>query len=412
MKTFIWTIYSFLSKNKDFTFEQQKEMIDSYKEPNNDFERTYFNYNASIQGCSKFSLLIMDFLGIVVIPIFLMLYCINRLRKSISYNCFHHDAILINNNNRIGVKYDYEGRVPEELINQYSDFVVLKFDVFPRFTEGVISFPAFKIWFSFFFRHPFNGYINFRSLINIMAFNRLILEYSPKIIVNARAELNNISSLITLLCEKNDIEYINFMHGEVLTSINTAFVRFSKFYIWDEHYKEIFKWSRCPLNQFVVYKPAIYKQDIINSEKKPGYYITYYFSGDEKKRIDKNAENVLYLLNLFERKGYHCKVRPHPRWSNIEHLKHIFRNSYVEIEDPQKISVMDSITSSVYIIGTFSTVLSEAYYMNSTIVIDDITDKELYINLKKMKYILLSKPHMLFSELLQKNNIEIKYHTK
>ena len=81
-------------------------------------------------------------------------------------------------------------------------------------------------------------------------------------------------------------------------------------------------------------------------------------------------------------------------------LKEIFPNS-IEIEDVRRCSLADSLTESYYITGLRSTVLSQAYFSGKQIVIDDLSMRQEYLELKRRKYIIISRPHQLLSEIAE-----------
>ena len=383
--------------------DEQKKIIDSFPEPRDDFDRAYFNYQCNTRGMFPLTRVLLDFSCFFAVLLFVLLFIINRIfyRKKNE----KRDAIIICAANRVGQKYSYEGRIPEDLLKEYKNIIELKLDVFPKFTEGVFGINAFKTWLRFFIRHPFSGFINFRCLINIMAVNKLIITYSPKAIIIARAELNNISSIVSCFCELNHIRYINFMHGEMMATMNTAFVRFTNFYIWDKHYIKVLVWGRAPEDQFVVYQPSIYNFHVQKTYA-PQYDYTYILCGNEYTGIDETIRSVCDILKKLVGYGYKCKVRPHPRWSDIDELNRVFFGTGIDIENPKEINTEKSISDSKYVIGTFSTVLTEAFYMGIKIIIDDLSDPDLLKNLENSMYFLLDKKHELLSNVISKMEME------
>ena len=379
-------------------YSAQKKIIDSFKEPLSDFDRTDYNYicNKLIYGKNK-KIVLYEICSLFAIPVFIIIYTINRI---FIVKDKQQKTILIESTNRKGQKYNFDGRLPD-FDNSYQPIKIMKMGTFPKFKEGVIGKKAFLIFLKYSIRHPFNFFNNFRCLVNIMGYNKLLVKFSPKAIVNSRMELNHMANLITLLCEENKCEFINLMHGEVLYNVATSFVRFSKFYIWDEHYIDVFSWGRCPVDQFEVYQPEIFNLSL-NKETRPEYYITYIFLGDEKAGCDKNAPAVREILKKFVKQGKKCKIRPHPRWSDIEQLKQIFADTEITIEDPRKVNVAESLTNTEMVVGTFSTVMSEAFYSHKKIVLDDVSDKDVYQSLFERGYILINKPHELLSCLISK----------
>lgn len=388
-------------KNKLEEYHRQKVLIDSFPEPENDFERVDYNYKCNnFNSKVKLKKMFLNLVSTMAIPPFLLLYGCNRIIcRNKNKDKTQDGTIIIESSNRKGKMYDLEEMIPD-FGEKYEPVYEFKPGVFPKMTEGVLGWNSFKIFSKFFWRHPLEGFYNLRCLVNVMGYNKILHIYSPKAIVNSRMELNPMSSLITHLCEENECEFICFMHGEVMINIRTAFVRFSQFYVWDEHYVDVFNWARCDSNQFVVYFPKLYKLNDCTRVEKPEYYITYYLTGDEISGEDKNASQILDILNTIAKKDQRCKVRPHPRWSNIEKLKKIFAGSEIDIEDPGKVSLDYSILNSEIIVGTFSTVLTQAYYYGKKVYIDDVSDKELIDELDARKYFLINKNVGKISELM------------
>ena len=95
-----------------------------------------------------------------------------------------------------------------------------------------------------------------------------------------------------------------------------------------------------------------------------------------------------------------CKVRSHPRWSDISRIRELAEQYHIIYEDPKSVSVADSIMNAECIAGTYSTVLTEAYHSDCSIILDDMTDPEMYEYLNKAMFILCSKPHRRLSEML------------
>ena len=60
---------------------------------------------------------------------------------------------------------------------------------------------------------------------------------------------------------------------------------------------------------------------------------------------------------------------------------------------------MESISNADYIIGSYSTVLVQAYLAGKNVVMDDITFKKQFEKLADMKYILSQKKSLKLSQL-------------
>ena len=367
----------------------QKQIIDSFPEPKNDYDRTDFN----LQGVRTFSSynavsFVYTLAAAMAIPALLVLYSFNRLlwrhrKKNLG------KTIVIESHNRSGKAYDFDGRIPS-LSEKYQPVIEYKTGAFPGIKEGIIGIKALKLFIGFSLRHPFQCFTNLRCLINVMGYNKILYLHAPSAIVASRMELNPMSSLITNLCEANGCEFICFMHGEVMTNIATAFVRFSRFYVWDEHYIDVFSWGRCNKDQFVVYKPGIYSYNPTSLEQ-PEFFLTYYLTGDERIGVDLHIEEISRCLIQISKLGKKCKVRPHPRWSDMNTIVPLFKNTGIVVEHCNQISVEESISNSENVAGTFSSVLTQAYYYGKQVYIDDISDPQLIDELAERKYFLLSK---------------------
>lgn len=243
-------------------------------------------------------------------------------------------------------------------------------------------------------KHPLSYHYVFMIAKELFKISGLVDEYNPSAIVCYVNERNMASPLITSYLEKKNIEYISFMHGEYLLQLIQAYMKFSRYYVWDKHYIDMFNNDLlCKFDKIKVYTPAKYKNQYSTAD--PTYFCTYYFGGESDERIEKISK-IFYIL---EDLGYKCKVRPHPRRSNYNKIHDSFKNIY--IEDIRKVNLEKSLNNTEYVIGLNSTVLLEAYYGGKKVVIDDISEPERYKNLSKRKYIMLQKEHILLSSLLK-----------
>ena len=387
----IWKIFEYFASFDLPDTKEQKRIIDSFPAPECDYDRTYYNFNC-VKRKGRFW--VLNLIGIIGIPFMMLLYLINSIGCRPKEKA---DALMISSRNRIGFVYPYEDRFPEQLKEEFPNMKTLSFRAFPEFKSGVIGREALSYWWGFAARHPGSGFLNFRALITIMSVNRLVREYSPRAIINYRAENNNMTNLITGFLESGGREYINFMHGEILAEYRTAFVRLSRFYIWDEGYKNTLAWSRADDSDFYVYMPSIYNAEY-NIRDDYEYYMLYIFSGGFSKE-DRNDLEVMQLFADFQKKGLKCKVRPHPRWSDTERIRQLCEEYGVTYDDPKSVTTKESIDSARYIAGTISTVLTEAFYAGKEVVLDDVTNEEMYEEIKDKRFILLYKEHKMLSEL-------------
>ena len=101
-------------------------------------------------------------------------------------------------------------------------------------------------------------------------------------------------------------------------------------------------------------------------------------------------------------------MRPHPRFSNLDFIQKIFKD--IEVENYLEYNLDDSISDTLYIIGLNTTVLSQAYFSGKKVVIDNISMKNNFRDLKEKSYIMINRPHILLSNLI--NSIEMEDYTK
>lgn len=373
--------------------DEQKALIDSFPEPKDDIDRVYFHYKCRFHKAPRWKMFVLHLLGFAGIPVCLALYILNRLR---GVQPDKHDAVLIN---AMLPGMTYDDKLPPELREEFSDMHVLDLNDFPGIKTGIFSGRAFKYWLRLFLRHPLSGYVTFNCLTQLMNIERLIRIHAPKAIINYRVESTFASSMITRYCEEAGIEYICFMHGDYLVSKERAFARFSRMYLWDEHYIDIFTWARMPREQLRVYPPRTYYLDLPELPNGPAYDLTYYCSGG-----DAELPTVVDTLTRLSAAGKKCKVRPHPRFSDREKICSLLEPAGVYVEDALKLPLAQSIANTRYVAGKCSTVLSQAFYAGKSVVIDDISDVEFFESMADYRYIMLNKPHKLLSHILQECN--------
>ena len=234
-------------------------------------------------------------------------------------------------------------------------------------------------------------YFALKILLKISTYRYNIEKYSPRIFL-VTSEYSWTSSLLTEFCEKNMIFHINYMHGDKSYYIRDSFFKFHRCYIWDEHYKKIF----CELKAFEKqFRIIEYSSFISKIEIKEKLYNTYYLQADET--IEDINKIIKILKSLEIKTGYMGKIRCHPVYTS-QKIKKIIPTEMLDLEK----NIYYSIGMSNYIISKTSTVLYEAYIMESNnIVIDDFTqDKNNYNYLKELKWISIFKPHQRLSEII------------
>lgn len=376
-------------ETKKMSLEERKRLVDSFPEPRDDIDRTAFQYRCRFVNARKGKMLLFNIAGFFAAPVLALLYLLNHLSCRQKE---HHNAVLINEKFLAGMSY--QNKMPPQLYEEFGEVHPLDFDKYPDLVKGVLNGKALGCWWKLFVRHPLSGFMNLLCLVHIASMNRIIIEHSPRAVVNYMSEFNFASSLLTHFCEEQGIEYICFMHGDYLVNEGRAFVRYSRMYLWDEHYRGVFNWSRCPEEQYRFYFPEMYNLRLPETGGEPEYYLTYYFSGN-----DNSAQVVLDVMKACTRAGKKCKVRPHPRYTDIPMVKAMFEEAGILVEEPLELKLEDSVANTQCVAARCSTVLTQAYYAGKDVVIDDISDPQFYREMKDSLFIMTDKPHRLLSEL-------------
>lgn len=209
------------------------------------------------------------------------------------------------------------------------------------------------------------------------------------------SEYSFCSSILTNFCEARGAKHINVMHGEKLYNMRDSFFRFSEFFIWDTRYESLFLDLGASPGQFIVEPPKKFS-DLstripLSSSDPPR--LTYYLQKESMAQL----QMILHILKRLAI-AYEIKVRLHPIYSVLEQVRSIFPSEW--IEDPRRSQFQESLTLSNVMVSKYSTVLFEGFWSGRIIVIDDLTDPDLYEYLCKARYIMIEKAHYRLSDLI------------
>lgn len=371
--------------------DEQKAFLNSFPEPKDDFERSYFKYRCLMFYCydkkSKIFINTISFFGLCLLLPYYRIRGLKLNKKISEYK--PKNRMLRKATQRIPI----DDIFPEEM-NNYKR--CCEYDTIP-YSSLFLTKDTYKLFRKIRSQHFFNFHYLLVMLIRLSQADYLLVKYSPKCIVTYVCEREFADPILTGLYKSHNVEYHGFMHGDYLFSIEQAFMKYTKYWIWEDHYRKLFNTLRCSFPTQIYTPPK--NMGIVKPREKVedyDYYATYYF-GKETKESTMIVKNALMKL---QKKGYKCKVRPHPRFSNLERIDSIFKGQ-IDIEDTKSVSIEESLECSYLSIAFASTVLSQAYYSGKKIVIDDISDKKAFEQLRDKEYILIDKADMLFSELLK-----------
>lgn len=358
-----------------YPIEKQKRYIAHFPEPEDDIQRSYFQYNCQM----KLNNWIVSFaINLASFPLLLLYLLKNEdLQKSDKESA---SALFFS-----------DGK-PENIIPEILRKNIGKIEVVNEKKEGLTkkdkSFIK-KVW----KRYPFSFHFILKSLLKIRFYSYAIQKKRPQTIIVCN-EYSFTSSILTKYCEEQGIKHVNVMHGEKLFFMRDSFFHFHECFVWDDFYKELFKKLRAEPNQFKIAVPQSLKFSENEIVQKTINY-TYYL-GAERGNLLISIVDALERLRI---RGLSVAIRPHPRYSNIDEIRSI--SSVIEIENCDTMTIEQSLKRTENAISVYSTVLNQAFNNGIGIVIDDVSDRIKYNLLNERMYSMINKPHELLSQLLK-----------
>jgi hypothetical protein len=241
----------------------------------------------------------------------------------------------------------------------------------------------------------FSPYFLLKIVYKIAMYRSILDQYNPDAIITS-SEYSFTSSILTDYCKRHNVKHINIMHGEKMLNIRDSFFSFHACYVWDQHYVDLFKELRAEPGQFIIEVPESFYPSNQDKKHDEQYELTYYLAGEASNELDK-IKDALIKIGFDPNK---LCIRPHPRYSDIKLVRKKFQGFI--IEEPGSIHIEQSIQQTKRMASLYSTVLYQGYLAGKEVVIDDLSCPDKYSSLAKLKYIMLSKPHILLSDLQNK----------
>lgn len=309
-------------------------------------------------------------------------------------NTIIDDCVVLEKNKEVG----YEDVVPLEELAKYKKNRIIN-NIDKRF--GIVSRESRRIVFSCMRQYPGDFFFHYYVLKELLAHDMIINTYAPRATVVYVNERNVASPILKEVYENQGRKLISFMHGEYLLNLIQAYMGFSEYYVWDESYIDTFQnFLKCNIDKYCVYTPKKLEKKWNLETITPEYDYTYYFSNEKDEQIVKIAK----LLSALQKKGKRCKLRPHPRFMQ-DVMKSFDLFAGIPIEDPKNVTLEESLGRTEYAVGLRTTVLYEAEVEGRGVVLDDVTDKEAFDNMKNRRSRLIFHPHQLLSAILAENDI-------
>ena len=349
------------------SIEEQQTFLKYLGEAKNDIDRGYKQYRCQNFFLSKLKVWLFNFAAIVMLPFIVVYYLFKGL--------FVKKGDVVES---IIEKKGMAEVVPQIVRDKYhpkSDF----------WREGAsMSFGDIPFLIKLICRAPFHPYFVLKSWMNVVFYSDMIRRHHPQTMIQF-GEFSFSSSILTAYCHSHGVKHINIMHGEKLYFIRDAFFHYDECYVWDEFYAELFQSLMAEPTQFRVALPQSLHININNNINAKVY-------ADYKYYLALYSENqikcIVRSMEFARREGKKVMYRPHPRYSDMKLLK-----KYVmadEIEMPGEVDIIESISNLEYAVGSYTTVLSQAYFSGKKVILDDVTFETEYYRLKKMHYILSS----------------------
>lgn len=225
-------------------------------------------------------------------------------------------------------------------------------------------------------------YFILKIILLIAKYSPKITKYHPKRIIE-HSEFSFGSSAITDYCHSRSVKHIDVQHGEKLRFIRDSFFHYDECYVWDEHYVNLFKEMHAEPSQFKVAVPPSLRIDC-KAHQNPSVYADYkyYLAADKEE----NIRSIIASMAFAKREGKTVKYRIHPRYTDFTVLRKYVSDD--EIELPKDVSILESISNMKYAVGSYTTVLLQAYLSGKKVLLDDVTYKTRFEQLKEYGYIL------------------------
>lgn len=360
----------------DIPVEVQRRFLDSLGEAKNDIDRGFKQYLCQNLFVPKWKVLAFNIAAAIIMPFIVLLFLIK--------GCF------LKKGAQIDTMIERKGM--DEVV---PDIVMHKYHPESSFWNmgSSMSFHDLRFLIKLILRAPHYPYFVLKSWMNVVHYSDMIRRHSPKVMIQF-GEFSFSSSILTAYCHKYGIKHVDIMHGEKLYYIRDAFFHYDECYVWDEHYFKLFCELKAEPTQFIVALPEsihINTKQHINDAVYADY--KYYLAATSEIEMKEIVESMQFAI----RNGKKVKYRPHPRYTDMSLLRKYVKEE--EIEDYKKVGILDSISNLEYAVGSYTTVLSQAFFSDKKVLLDDVTFKSEYEKLKGMKYILSSKNCPLLSEM-------------
>ena len=350
------------------SLDDQKSFLDSLGDARNDIDRGFKQYLCQNFFVPKWKVCLFNVAAALAVPFVVLFYIIK--------------GVFLRKGETVNTMIEKKGM--EEVIP-----IIVKDKYYPdsRFWNESSSMSIKDIGFllKLVARSPHHPYFVLKAMMNVVRYSDMIRRHSPGVMIEF-GEFSFSSSVLTAYCHRYGIKHIDIMHGEKLWFIRDAFFHYDECYVWDEFYADLFRSLKAEPTQFRVALPSSLQIDT-KAYAAPAVYADYkyYLALYSEAQI----ASIVRSMTFAKQAGKTVKYRPHPRYSDLELLRKYVSDD--EIEYPATVGILESISNLEYAVGSYTTVLSQAYFSGKKVILDDVTYHKQYEDLKKMKYILANK---------------------
>lgn len=357
----------------------QMEFLSKQEVPQNDAERGFLQYKCQMRLMPPVKRIIQQIAAAIMFWPYTVMILFRR--KSFARQC---DAVFLQNGMGTSI-------IPQTVLNEFKDIQISAFT-----DDACLGLNELTILLKLIMRHPFSYFFHIKVCMKLALYNAQIIRYNPRTIITY-CETSYASAIATKYLEDRGLEHINVMHGDFLKSIRFCGFRFSRFYVWDEHFKTMFTSLGNDTTPYIAEMP----ESLTMACRKPEadevfeYYLTYYLGNEN----DDGLRRIKEAVDKLTERGHRCKIRIHPRETVLKKAEQIFGEDMLEL--PSRVSLKESMESSEYLCALCSTVLYQGYMCGKKIIIDDISNPEEFERLKEKEYIMLSRRTFALSELIE-----------
>ncbi|NCC70139.1 hypothetical protein EOM09_00975 [bacterium] len=367
-------LYNNIFKRKDPLFntsvKKQRRFINKLSLPVTDIDRSYNQYLCQKQ-CNPFFINLFTNIGSFPLYFyFLYLKKNDSLRDKKFVSALFLSPIENIKNLPSSLLKEYINLEQEEI----SGFYLTKSD--KKFIKSISKY------------HKFSYFFLLKCILKISVYRSKIMAFNPNAII-VTSEYSFTSSILTLFCNTNNIEHINIMHGEKLLYIRDSWFHFNRCYVWDDYFINLFNINKIFCDEYIIEIPDSQKKwhiENVNIE----FDFTYYLQNQTRKELMLISD----IMKNLKKQGYRVSVRPHPVYSDLKIINKLFKGIHIE---KKSLIIEHSILRTKAVISLFSTVNRQAYNNNVEYIIDDISNKKKYNQLKDLKYYFIEKNHKVLS---------------